>query len=436
MKPEYSIVVPCYNHLDSTKNCITSIINNSFPYDYELIVVANGCTDGTENYILSIDNNDFHLDNVTSKIVLCSYKEPLGGGEAINVGMRLSRGEYIIVLNNDTRVLGRDWIELLREPFRKDEKMGITGPLKLFTSDINDEFIVFFCAMIPRTILKTIGYLDTNLFETGYGEDVDFCMKAKRLGFKIKQVPSDNLTADGKMNVGGFPIFHSGEVTVHDKSLVPDWDEIRDKNRTILRGKYLKTFKVDEIVWRHPFEGWKVFQKPSELVMLSDFLKGNNIKKVFEIGSANGGTAVYWANMIGDDGVVYSIDIAPAYKCYRGTEYEKQIIEIIGDSHDPSVMHQFAEKSFDMLFIDGDHSYEGVKDDFYSFFPLVREKGFIVLHDIVDSEYHRERGCFVAAFWNEIKDRYKTFEFIDTRETPEVHTPVLSMGIGVIIKDV
>jgi len=201
---------------------------------------------------------------------------------------------------------------------------------------------------------------------------------------------------------------------------------------------------VNKIVWRHPFAGWYVHQKPTELIMLFDFLKGNKIKKVLEIGSANGGTAVYWANMMGDDGEVYSVDIAPVDKCYKGTEFEKQIVEMLGDSHDQTFKQEVYDKvgKVDMLFIDGDHSYEGVKDDFNSFSHLVRDGGFIVLHDIVDSEYHRERGCFVASLWNEIKlqvkrigdseNEYKTFEFIDPRELPQVNTPVLSMGIGVV----
>jgi predicted SAM-dependent methyltransferase/cephalosporin hydroxylase len=190
----------------------------------------------------------------------------------------------------------------------------------------------------------------------------------------------------------------------------------------------------EKIVWRYPLVGWYVHQKPTELIMLFDFLKGNKIKKVLEIGSANGGTAVFWANMIGDDGVVYSVDITPVDKCYKGTEYEKQIIEMIGDSHDQTFKQEIYDKvgKVDMLFIDGDHSYEGAKDDFNSFAHMVRDGGFIVLHDIVDSEYHRERGCFVATLWNEIKNEYKIFEFIDTQELPGVDTPVQSMGIGVV----
>jgi len=189
-----------------------------------------------------------------------------------------------------------------------------------------------------------------------------------------------------------------------------------------------------KVAWRHPLTiAWNVYQKPTELFMLSDFLKGNKIKKILEIGSARGGTALYWANMIGDDGIVYSVDIANEKKCYVGTEFEKQIIEMVGDTHDVSFKQKICDEvgEVDVLFIDGDHTKEGVKDDFNSFKHLVRKGGFIVLHDIIDSEYHRANGCFVALFWNEIKDQYKTFEFVDST-TFYSFTPIQSMGIGVI----
>lgn len=171
--------------------------------------------------------------------------------------------------------------------------------------------------------------------------------------------------------------------------------------------------------------------------MLSKFLDAYNIKRVLEIGTANGGTAMFWANMVGKDGEVYTVDIGSVEKCYRQTEFEKQIVELVGDSHEKSFQQEIinaVKDPVDMLFIDGDHSYEGVKDDFNSFYTLVRENGFIVFHDIVDSDYHRERGCFVAKLWEEIEEKYETFEFIEKRNLPEVNTHIESMGIGVIKK--
>lgn len=189
------------------------------------------------------------------------------------------------------------------------------------------------------------------------------------------------------------------------------------------------------IRWKHPTNGWFVHQKPTELVMLTNYLNNKGIKKILEIGTATGGTAMYWANWVLDDGIVYTLDNRNDNKCYKGTMYEQKIVEMVGDTHDIAFKFEVFNKvgPVDLLFIDGDHSYEGVREDFFSFYPLVRRGGFIALHDIVDSEYHRERGCFVAKFWKEIDVWHCTkSQFIETREIPGVNTPVLSMGIGLV----
>jgi len=68
------------------------------------------------------------------------------------------------------------------------------------------------------------------------------------------------------------------------------------------------------------------------------------------------------------------------------------------------------EKPVDVLFIDGDHTYAGVKIDFELYSPLVRSGGLIALHDIVPSESNKE--IEVSRFWNEIRGKYKTEEII------------------------
>jgi GT2 family glycosyltransferase len=195
-------------------------------YDYELIVVANGCTDGTEYWILN--------RIINPNTILVSYSDPLGGGEAINVGLRLCKGEYNIVLNNDTKILGDNWIDILRAPFT-NPRMGVTGPLVLFSPEINDSFIVFFCTMIRREVIQNIGILDTATFKIGYGEDMDFCKRAKLAGWEIAQVPEQELKPGNGRWDGGFPIYHEGEATVHT---LPDWAEIIERNKKLLRERY------------------------------------------------------------------------------------------------------------------------------------------------------------------------------------------------------
>jgi GT2 family glycosyltransferase len=189
-------------------------------YDYELIIVANGCTDKTEEWVLNLESKS---------IVLCSYKEPLGFGGATNAGMRVSRGEYLILLNNDCKILSftkQSWIELLEEPF-KEPMMGITGPL-LYWSDITKlPALIFFCVMISRKVVDKIGFFDDATFPIGAGEDADYCARAQEAGFLIDQVP--------KTYRGGFPIYHVGEGTLNN---IPNWSELYKEHREALKKKY------------------------------------------------------------------------------------------------------------------------------------------------------------------------------------------------------
>jgi GT2 family glycosyltransferase len=215
---KYSIIVPVFNQLGYTKQCVQSVIDMSQEYDYELIIVANGCTDKTEEWVLGLESKS---------IVLCSYKEPLGFGGATNAGICLSRGEYLILLNNDCVILpyGQLWIELLEEPFKNDPKMGITGPL-LYWSDITKmNALVFFCAMIHKKVIDKIGLLDNETFPIGAGEDADYCARSQEAGFLLARVPE----------IGTFPIYHVGEGTLNS---IPNWPELYQKHREALIKKY------------------------------------------------------------------------------------------------------------------------------------------------------------------------------------------------------
>jgi predicted O-methyltransferase YrrM len=81
-------------------------------------------------------------------------------------------------------------------------------------------------------------------------------------------------------------------------------------------------------------------------------------------------------------------------------------------------------KKIDLLFIDGDHTYEGVKADFEKYLPLVKKGGLIAFHDILDTPEHRAQNCYVAKFWEEIKQQHEHKEFVSQ--------PLNWGGIGVL----
>ena len=95
-------------------------------------------------------------------------------------------------------------------------------------------------------------------------------------------------------------------------------------------------------------------------------------------------------------GKLISIDDSPGDRGINGgiAEYWQLIP---GDSHHERIYNQVKDKKFDILFIDGDHSYEGVKKDFEMYVPLVKDRGLILMHDITNAH----EG--VPKFWEEIK---------------------------------
>jgi len=204
---------------------------------------------------------------------------------------------------------------------------------------------------------------------------------------------------------------------------------------------------------------WVMAQKKYEILMVQELLKNEKIERVVEIGSWKGSTALLFAMMVSkyENGIVYCCDlgfgsyygvhygleagtgIVREYRSfYEASPYAKRIKELAGDTHDPMYIEHVKNvicEPVDFMFIDGDHSYDGVKADFYNFSPLVKPGGYIALHDIRDTDDHISRGCRVAPFWREIKDNYKHWEFIDSNEYPGWAGEIIPsdcMGIGVI----
>lgn len=233
MNPVYSIIIPTYNKCSELlAPCLESIIKFTDLSNVEIIVVANGCTDETKDYI-SQQSKTF------PQIKLIWFEKNLGYAKATNEGIKISTGEYVILLNNDTILLDQaknDWINIMRKPFYEDDKMGITAPMKSFSESANRHFLILFCCMISRKVIETIGLLDEIFWS--YCEDISYCIEAENAGFKIKQVPVDSneFYADNRMK-GQFPIYHIGNVTHKD---IPNGSELITRNNNILRERYNK----------------------------------------------------------------------------------------------------------------------------------------------------------------------------------------------------
>ena len=156
-----------------------------------------------------------------------------------------------------------------------------------------------------------------------------------------------------------------------------------------------------------------IAQIPTELKEFKEWLKGRKIENILEIGVFEGGTVLAWREVF-PEAYILGIDIGIGTDELRELAKKNRIeLMLTTDSHDYKTLEKIKDKSFDFLFIDGDHSYAGVKKDFKMYSPLVKKGGIVVFHDIKDTQRHRDINCFVADFWKEIKVEYEHKTIVD-----------------------
>ena len=164
----------------------------------------------------------------------------------------------------------------------------------------------------------------------------------------------------------------------------------------------------------------------SELLTLLGLVKKSRPKIVMEIGTEAGGTLFLLSRVASKNALIISVDLPagpygsgysqfkiPLYRSFALPGQKMELLRL--DSHDKKTLAKVRKildgREIDVLFIDGDHAYEGVKKDFETYSPLVRRGGIIVFHDIV--EHPIKKMCEVSRFWKEAKKGRKTVEIVE-----------------------
>jgi GT2 family glycosyltransferase len=204
LHPRASVIVVTHGLLETTRACVQSLLDRTAYGDWELIVVDNHSTDSTPDYLRALAR-----EHPFVRIVLNDTNR--GFAAANNQGIRIARGEFIVLLNNDTLVT-HGWLgRLLRH--LDAPGVGMVGPVTNFAGNearIDTDYpdvagmdafadrytrarlgrvfdipmLAMFCVAMRRSLVDRVGLLDER-YEVGMFEDDDFARSVKTLGQRV-----------------------------------------------------------------------------------------------------------------------------------------------------------------------------------------------------------------------------------------------------------
>lgn len=212
MREEYrrktvDIIIPIYNAYEDLVKCLESIYKYTELDKNRLILVNDNSPD---------ERIKPFLDRQREKKAIVFHNDSNRGfSNNVNLGMKQSKINDVILLNSDTVVTER-WVEKIIECAYDDESIGTVTPLsnnatlcsvpEFCQENTLPEYMGIdqagaivercsmkkypritvahgFCMYIKREVIDTIGFFDAETFEFGYGEETDFCSRAEQAGY-------------------------------------------------------------------------------------------------------------------------------------------------------------------------------------------------------------------------------------------------------------
>lgn len=206
-----SIVVPTYDNLELTRQCLAAI-EATADVGFELVVVDNASTDGTREFLRAAE--------VNGRLRAVLNGENAGFARACNQGLALARGDAVLFLNNDT-IPRPGWLSALVAPLA-EEDVGVVGAKLLYADGTIQhagvavrevdgdphpfhhylchphdaphvdrrrdlQMVTGACLLIRRELAERLGGFD-EAYWNGH-EDLDLCLRAREAGFRVVYEP-------------------------------------------------------------------------------------------------------------------------------------------------------------------------------------------------------------------------------------------------------
>ncbi len=258
-RPEFSIIVLSFNKLPCTSRCMEGLLSMR-DSDFELVVVDNGSTDGSVGMLEGFQKT---FVDANHRMRLIRNPTKLGASTGRNQALQLIDGRIVVFMDNDVYAEEPDWLEKLAAVLKTDEKIGIVGPKLVFAreSGMNQfagggvsrtgrvqfvgrgrpsdeerfnrqrdvQFIISACMMFPKRLVDEIGPLDEAFNPVQY-EDIDFCYRTRRAGYRIVYVPTVEMLHDESTTTMGEPTLKNSYLVIkHGMLFKKRWRHMFEK---------------------------------------------------------------------------------------------------------------------------------------------------------------------------------------------------------------
>ncbi len=228
-QPLVSIIVPTKDQLPILQRCVESLLEKTAYANYELLIVDNASeTAEARAWLAGVEQMG------EEKVRVLRYPHPFNYSAINNMAAREARGEYLVLLNNDTAIISETWLdELLNHALRPEvgitgakllypdgkiqhagvvlglrgpadhpfigESMNAPGYMQRLEVDQNYSAVTAACLMIRKSIYEAVGGLDEQRFKVSYN-DVDLCLKVRETGHLIVWTPHSVVMHEGSVS--------------------------------------------------------------------------------------------------------------------------------------------------------------------------------------------------------------------------------------------
>lgn len=254
-----SIIILNFNGKEYIRDCLNSVFSSHYP-KFEIIVVDNA----------SCDDSDYIIEKEFPYVKLVRNKKNLGFAAGNNIGIRVAKGDIVILLNNDT-IVEKGWLEGIMDTLTSSDEIGIVGSKILFPDKktiqhaggiihpnaltnhygygeedigqydmiMNVDYVTGASIGIKKEVFEKIGFLEESYYPAYY-EETEFCYRAKLHGYRVVYTPKSVL-------------YHYGSASTHLFSYKFYYYYHKNRIRFVLRNysfsEFITSFIPKEMIW-------------------------------------------------------------------------------------------------------------------------------------------------------------------------------------------